>query len=122
MVDGDEAYYVFKRSHGDHDDELVQEQHEFEARERALFDVVLAGFLLSVIGAWGLGRLLTRRVMAPVRRLAQQVRHRDQMLPMAPRLAPDYQDDEVGRLAAAFDETLGQLRHSLAPSRTAASR
>ncbi|MFZ6044878.1 sensor histidine kinase [Pseudomonas sp. CR3202] len=113
VLDGDEAYYVFKRSHDGHEDVLVEEQHEFEARERALFDVVLAGFLLSVFGAWGLGRLLARRVMAPVRRLAQQVRHRDQLLPMAPRLAPDYPDDEVGRLAAAFDETLGQLRHSL---------
>ncbi|MCO6058835.1 HAMP domain-containing histidine kinase [Pseudomonas sp. MOB-449] len=113
VLDGDEAYYVFKRSHGGHDDVMVEEQHEFEARERALFDVVLAGFLLSVIGAWGLGRLLARRVMAPVRRLAQQVRHRDQLLPMAPRLAPDYPDDEIGHLADAFDETLGQLRHSL---------
>ncbi|MDH4567464.1 HAMP domain-containing histidine kinase [Pseudomonas sp. BN414] len=113
VLDGDAAYYVFKRSHGSHEDVLVEEQHEFEARERALFDVVLAGFLLSVFGAWGLGRLLARRVMAPVRRLAQQVRHRDQLLPMAPRLSPDYPDDEVGRLAAAFDETLGQLRHSL---------
>jgi len=108
-----EAYYVFKRSHEGHQDILEQEQHEFEAREQALFDVVLGGFLLSVVGAWGLGRLLARRVMTPVRRLAQQVRHRDQLLPMAPKLAPDYPDDEVGRLAAAFDETLGQLRHSL---------
>ncbi|WP_271412087.1 sensor histidine kinase [Pseudomonas sp. Q1-7] len=113
VLDGDEAYYVFKRKHGSHEDVLVEEQHEFEARERALFAVVLAGFLLSLFGAWGLGRLLARRVMAPVRRLAQQVRHRDQLLPLAPRLAPDYPDDEIGRLAAAFDETLGQLRHSL---------
>ncbi|BAU74258.1 sensor histidine kinase [Metapseudomonas furukawaii] len=113
VIDGDEAYYVFKRSHDRHEDVLVKEQHEFEARERALFDVVLAGFLLSVFGAWGLGRLLAHRVMTPLRRLAQQVRHRDQLLPMAPRLAPDYPDDEVGWLAAAFDETLGQLRHSL---------
>lgn len=113
VQDGDQAYYVFKRNHDRHEDVLVQEQNEFETRERALFDVVLAGFLLSVFGAWGLGRLLARRVMAPVRRLAHQVRHRDQLLPMAPRLAPDYPDDEIGRLAAAFDETLGRLRHSL---------
>ncbi len=113
VIDGDEAYYVFKRSHAGHEDVMVEEQHEFEARERALFEVVLAGFLLSVLGAWGLGRLLARRVMAPVRRLAQQVRHRDQLLPMAPKLAPDYPDDEIGHLAASFDETLGRLRHSL---------
>ena len=52
---------------------LAQEQHEFEAREQALFDVVLAGFLLTVVGAWGLGLLTARKVMAPVSRLAQQV-------------------------------------------------
>ena len=51
--------------------------------------------------------------MAPVSRLAQQVRHRDQLLPTAPPLAPEYPDDEVGQLASAFDGTLGQLRHSL---------
>ncbi|WP_044872913.1 HAMP domain-containing sensor histidine kinase [Pseudomonas sp. LFM046] len=113
VVSGDDAYYVFKRSHSGHDDVIVQEQREFEARERVLFDVVLAGFLFSVLGAWGLGRLLAHKVMAPVRRLAQQVRHRDQLLPMAPKLAPDYPDDEIGHLAASFDETLGQLRHSL---------
>lgn len=113
VVDGKEAFYVYKQSHSGHEDMLVEDQHEFEAREQAMFDVVLAGFLLSVIGAWGLGRLLARRIMIPVRRLAQQVRHRDQLLPMAPRLAPDYPDDEIGHLAAAFDETLGQLRHSL---------
>ena len=112
-VAGDEAYYVFKRAHADHVDMLVEEQHEFEAREHMLFAVVAAGFALSVLGAWGLGRLLARRVMSPVRRLARQVRHRDLLLPLAPRLAPDYPDDEVGRLAAAFDETLGQLRETL---------
>lgn len=113
VVEGGEAYYVFKRTHGEHDDVIVREQHEFEAREQVLFDVILVGFVLSILGAWGLGTLLAKRVMKPVRRLAQQVRHRDQLLPMAPLLAPDYPDDEVGRLAAAFDETLGQLRHYL---------
>jgi signal transduction histidine kinase len=32
---------------------------------------------------------------------------------LAPPLAPDYPDDEVGQLAAAFDSTLGQVRQSL---------
>ncbi|TNF08806.1 MAG: HAMP domain-containing histidine kinase, partial [Pseudomonadales bacterium] len=33
--------------------------------------------------------------------------------PLAPPLAPDYPDDEIGQLAAAFDSTLGQVRQSL---------
>ena len=113
LVRDDEAYYVYVRDIGDNRYVLVQEQHEFEARENALFNVVLAGFLLSVVGAWLLGRLMANRVMAPVSRLANQVRHRDQLHPLAPPLALQYPDDEVGHLAAAFDSTLGQLRQTL---------
>lgn len=113
VVEGEQAFYVLKRRENGQVFMLVEEQHEFEAREQLLFDVLLAGFLLSVLLAWGLGWLLARRVMAPVIRLANQVRHRDQLHPLAPALAPDYPDDEVGHLAAAFDSTLGQLRHSL---------
>lgn len=113
VVDGDQAFYVYTRAVDGHSYLLVQEQHEFEAREQALFNVVLAGFLLTVVGAWGLGLIMARKVMAPVSRLAQQVRHRDQLHPLAPALAPEYPDDEVGRLAEAFDNTLGQVRQSL---------
>lgn len=113
VVEGDQAFYAFKRTENGQVFMLVQEQHEFEAREQVLFDVVLAGFLLSVVAAWGLGWLLARRVMAPVIRLANQVRHRDQLHALAPALAPDYPDDEVGHLAGAFDSTLGQLRQTL---------
>ena len=80
---------------------------------RPCFSGVMAGFLFSVLAASILGWLLARRVMAPVARLARQVRHRDQLLPVAPPLAPDYADDEVGQLAAAFDATLGYLRQAL---------
>jgi signal transduction histidine kinase len=113
VVEGDRAFYVFSRRENGELFMLVEEQSEFEAREQLLFNVVLVGFLLSVLAAWGLGWLLARRVMAPVIRLARQVRHRDQLHPLAPPLALDYPDDEVGHLAAAFDSTLGQLRHSL---------
>ncbi|WP_339459571.1 sensor histidine kinase [Pseudomonas sp. EA_105y_Pfl2_R69] len=113
VVDGDQAFYVYVQKVNNQRYLLVQEQHEFEAREQALFNVVLAGFLLTVIGAWALGLVMARKVMAPVSRLAQQVRHRDQLHALAPPLAPDYPDDEIGQLAAAFDSTLGQVRQSL---------
>lgn len=113
VVDASGAYYAFQRTVAGERYLLVQEQHEFEEREQTLFDVVLAGFLFSVVAAWGLGWMVARRVMKPVIRLAQQVRHRDQLHPLAPALAPEYADDEIGHLAAAFDSTLGQLRLSL---------
>lgn len=113
VVDGDEAFYVYIQEINGVRYALVQEQHEFEQREQALFNVVLVGFLLSIIGAWGLGRLMARKIMQPVSRLAQQVRHRDQLLPLAPPLALEYANDEIGHLAAAFDSTLSKLRNSL---------
>lgn len=109
----DGAAYVFIRDIDTQRYVLVQQQAEFEARENALFAIVLAGFLLSVLFAWLLGWLMARRIMAPISRLAGQVRHRDQLLALAPALAPDYPQDEVGNLAASFDATLGQLRRSL---------
>jgi signal transduction histidine kinase len=113
VVDGNEAFYVYARKIGGRIYMLAQEQDEFEAHEQMLFDVVLAGFLLTVVGAWGLGLTMARKVMAPVSRLARQVRNRDQLHPLAPPLAPNYPDDEIGQLAAAFDSTLGQIRQSL---------
>ena len=113
VVDGNEAFYVYVQEINNQTYLLVQEQHEFEAREQVLFDVVLAGFLLTIAAAWGLGLVMARKVMAPISRLAQQVRHRDQLHSLAPPLAPDYPDDEIGQLAAAFDSTLGQVRQSL---------
>lgn len=113
VVSGNEAFYVYVQKINGETYMLVQEQQEFEARENALFNVVLAGFLLTVVAAWGLGLMMARKVMAPISRLAQQVRHRNQLHPLAPPLAPDYPDDEIGQLAAAFDSTLGQVRQSL---------
>lgn len=91
----------------------LRDQTDFEKREQVLFLVVAAGFLLSVVAAWILGYFLARRIMFPVTSLASQVRQRGQLLTLAPPLAPDYADDEVGQLAAAFDGTLDQLRQAL---------
>lgn len=113
-VDEEEpAYYAYVLDLNGRRYVLIQDQSEFEAREQVLFNVVLAGFICAVLSAWGLGRVLAGKVMAPLSRLARQVQHGDQLQPLAPPLAPDYPDDEVGQLAAAFDATLGKLRQSL---------
>lgn len=113
IEDENEAAYVYLQEINGVRYMLVQDQREFEAREEVLFAVVLAGFVLCIVGAWGLGVVMARHVMAPVARLARQVRHRDQLDARTPPLAPDYPEDEIGHLAAAFDSTLGQLRRSI---------
>lgn len=96
---------------------LLQDQSDFEAREKVLFGVVLVGFLISVAMASGLGVVMARRVMAPLISLAAKVRLREQQLSQAPALAAQFPSDEVGQLAAAFDATLGQLRQALTRER-----
>ncbi|WP_268800950.1 sensor histidine kinase [Pseudomonas huanghezhanensis] len=110
---GDKAYYAMVQLVGDRRYVLLRDQRLFEKRERILFGIVLVGFVLSVLLAVLLGRLLASRVMAPVARLAGQVHHRDQLLDVAPALAENYAKDEVGALAVSFDETLGRLRGTL---------
>jgi signal transduction histidine kinase len=92
---------------------LLRDRESFDKRQNLLFTVVLIGFALAVLLAVALGGLLARKVMAPVIRLAGQVRHRDQSLDKAPALAPDYAKDEVGELASSFDGALGRLRDAL---------
>lgn len=89
---------------------LARNQDAFEAREQLLYRVVIAGFFLAVALALLIGRLTARRVIDPVVRLASQVRNRNQLLPLAPSLASDYGDDELGQLARAFDQAMDQLR------------
>jgi signal transduction histidine kinase len=113
IEDEDAAAYVYIMDINGVRYMLVQEQQEFEDREEILFAVVLAGFLLCIVGAWGLGAAMARQVMAPVTRLAGQVRHADRLDAGSAPLAPGYPDDEVGGLAAAFDTTLGRLRRSI---------
>ncbi len=92
---------------------LTQNQEEFERFEKVIAYFLVLAVLLSVLLAWGLGSLVARRAIAPVTRLAGQVQHREQLLPLAPPLASDYPPNEVGRLAAAFDATLDKLRQAL---------
>jgi signal transduction histidine kinase len=111
---GDEGeLHVLLRTEGDRRHALTTTFEQFEAREEVIEAITLIGFLASVLGALILGTLLARHVISPVVRLSRQVQHRDQLLTLAPPLAPDYPADEVGKLAGAFDHALGCLRDAL---------
>ncbi|MDR1890283.1 MAG: HAMP domain-containing histidine kinase [Zoogloeaceae bacterium] len=110
---GDEAYYMYIRETGGQRYILMQDQHEFERHENTLFNLLFAGFLLTVVGAWGLGRLTAKRVMAPISRLAQEVRQRESLSASASPMAEHYANDEIGRLAEAFDASLQRLGEAL---------
>ena len=109
----DKEYHVMVRDLDGKRYALLFDQEELDRREDMLKLILAAAFMLSVLAAWGLGLLMARRVIAPVIRLSEQVQHREQLLTAAPPLATGYAPDEVGRLAAAFDATLGELRQAL---------
>jgi signal transduction histidine kinase len=91
---------------------LVQERTDIERRKSKLGGIVIAGFFFSVAASLILGMLMARRIVAPVRRLTDQVHNREKLLLDAPPLSPDY-DDEVGHLAQAFDRTINMLQQAL---------
>ena len=117
VFEGERSYHALIREIEGRRYILLQDQSDFEAREQVLYSVVMVGFGLSVLLSALLGWLLARKVIEPVVRLARQVRHRDQLLGLAPPLAPDYAGDEVGQLARAFDDTLGRLHEVLTRER-----
>lgn len=110
--EGNEVH-VFLHTRADGRHALLATLDEFERREEIMERLALIGFFASIAVALGLGLLVANRVIAPVIRLSRQVRRREQLLSLAPPLATDYANDEVGRLAAAFDETLSRLRSAL---------
>ncbi|MDR0378615.1 MAG: HAMP domain-containing histidine kinase [Candidatus Accumulibacter sp.] len=106
-------YWVVVREQGGRRYMLAQDQREYEDYEQAVFAALLAGFVLTVAGAWGLGSLMARRILSPVNRLAEQVRHLDAASSLSAPLAQDYADDEVGQVAEAFDHTMARLAKAL---------
>ncbi len=96
---------------------LLQDQSDFERREQLIYQAMLAGFCASLLLAALLGWLLARRVMEPVTRLAREVRSIGPLSSQPHPLADGHADDEVGQLAAALDQALGQLRAALARER-----
>ena len=107
------SFHVVMRKEKEMPFYLVQEQTDFERHENILEITVIVGFFLSVAASLILGILMVRRIIAPVQRLTHQVHNREKLLLDAPPLATGYTNDEVGRLAQAFDRTISMLQQSL---------
>jgi heavy metal sensor kinase len=94
---------------------LVVQVAESEAPMRKyvaeLFAVLLLGLPLAVAIAGFGGYLLARRALAPVDRMAEQARSITAER-LKERLPVDNPDDELGRLASVFNQTLMRLESS----------
>jgi len=95
-------YHIVRRNENNKSYIIIQRQNDFERRERRIHRIVFACWLLSMLLALISARLMVRRAILPVRRLAQQVNDIQGGTDYQP-LAADYPRDEVGSLAGAFD-------------------
>ena len=89
----DDDYWAFLRY-----DVSTQKLNEVQLLRALGVSVALFAGLSLLLGRW-----LSRRVMSPVTELAQRIRTLRQKGKPEP-LAPHFADDEVGELAAAFDD------------------
>jgi len=86
------------------EDSIIQDQHQ-------LLYILLLGLPIAVAAAGVGGYLLARRALAPVDRMSERARSINAEQLNA-RLPVDNPDDELGRLATVFNETLTRLESS----------
>lgn len=103
VLQADHAYNLFVRHEGRWAHILVQDQSEFERYELMVFAGVLLGLVLVWIGGYWVSRRLSRQILLPVSRLAEEVVHFKVQSGDSPRLAGQYPDDEIGLLAGTLE-------------------
>jgi signal transduction histidine kinase len=91
---------------------LLRDYTAFEQNQVDSHWLTVCSVAGSLVAAFILGGVVTRRFVRPLIRLAAQVGKRPGLPPQT-RLAENYPDNEIGQLAAAFDETYNQLEAAL---------
>lgn len=87
---------------------IIENATEFEKRENALHLALSASVAVSVLVALWLSIGLSTKVITPLTTLAQQVARLKPSANASP-IAGQYANDEVGQLAATFDDYLQQM-------------
>lgn len=87
---------------------IIENATEFERREDALHLALSASIGISILIALWLSTWLSSKVISPLSSLAKQVAQLKPSANPSP-IAGQYADDEVGQLAATFDDYLQQM-------------
>jgi two-component system sensor histidine kinase MprB len=90
---------------------------EVDSVMRSLTAIFATFTLVGIALATGLGAVVTRAALAPVRRFTERTETIAEQRDPAQRLPEDGQDDELGRLARTFNATLDQLERSVTAQR-----
>jgi signal transduction histidine kinase len=91
---------------------LLRDYTDYENNQRLSQWFFVSGLGASLLIAFILGSVTTRRVVQPIVRLATQVSDRSQQ-PANTNLADNYPENEIGQLAQAFDKTYNALEQAL---------
>ncbi|CAG9201405.1 two-component system sensor protein [Paraburkholderia tropica] len=109
---GDRDWHVMADDHDGVRYMLLRDYTAFEERRVHSHWLTVLSVGASLLVAFLLGGAVTRRFVRPLIRLAEQVVKRP-ALPPQTRLAHAYPENEIGRLAAAFDATYNELEAAL---------
>jgi signal transduction histidine kinase len=107
IVEGEESH-VAVRDEPEGRFIMVYDAGHHEARERGFILVLLVGSGLAALGAAVISYWVAGLLVRPVRRLAERVETLGPDRPAAP-LARDFAEEEVRRLARAFDRYLDKV-------------
>lgn len=107
-----DAWFVALRTTSSGRYAVVEDITALEQRERLTALTVVAGTLLAILLAWGLGARLSRRLVAPLVQLSEGVVRADPLDEATPP-ASDYPDREVATLAGALELYASRVRQSL---------
>lgn len=88
---------------------LILDATQFEHREESIQSALIVTVLIASLVALWLGIWLSGKVISPVSTLARQVAELKTNGHIIPKLASQYADDEVGQLAATFDNYLQEI-------------
>lgn len=105
---GSDTYHLYITPTSQGHAYIIENATEFEKREDALHLALSASVAVSILVALWLSVGLSTKVITPLTTLAQQVA-RLKPSPNPTHIADQYADDEVGQLAATFDDYLLQM-------------
>jgi heavy metal sensor kinase len=82
---------------------------QVDQTQRQLLSILIAGGLIAIAVSAGLGALLARAALQPIDQITQTALSISRTEDLSPRLETSGPADEVGRLAATFNEMLERL-------------
>lgn len=106
------AWHVMVEDIGNERYILLRDYTDYEHNQRLSQWFFILGLCASLLLAFALGSITTRRVVQPIVRLANEVGSRSSQ-PASTIIATTYPDNEIGQLAHAFDKTYNALEEAL---------